>query len=34
MLDSQMAQEKSYDSLPNFTAGKYIISLIQKAVRK
>ena len=22
MLDSQMAQEKSYDSLPNFTAGK------------
>ena len=21
MLDSQMAQEKSYDSLPNFTAG-------------
>ena len=24
MLDSQMAQEKSYDSPPNFTAGNYV----------
>ena len=27
MLDSQMAQEKSYDSLPNFTAGNYLCIL-------
>ena len=28
MLDSQMAQEKSYDSLPNFTAGNYVYYFI------
>ena len=28
MLDSQMAQEKSYDSLPNFTAGNYVYYVV------
>ena len=28
MLDSQMAQEKSYDSLPNFTAGNYVYYIV------